>query len=166
MDPLLNLAEIALIFVGFVAVFIAVTSEAGDMSFVESLYLRTIVVESIVSAFIALVPVSIVLIGVNGPTLWYIAGGLGLTLSIAGGAILVPDSLAALRATSGLIDHFFIAAGWMLAILGIGVILLNTGGWLWTPGLGPHFFAVVLFLAIAALAFLVIVFRRLRADAG
>ena len=60
------------------------------------------------------------------------------------------------------LDQLFIGAGWILAVAGTGTVLLNATGWLWIPALGPHFLGVVIFLAIGALAFLIIVFRRLR----
>ena len=162
MDQLLQLGEIALVFVGFVAIFIAVTRDANGMSLIELLYVKTIVVESVVSAFIALVPVSCALLGLTGPKLWHVSSGLGLALLVGGGSVLAPGSLAALRATPSSLDRLFIAIGWILAATGTAAMVLNAGGWLWGPSLGPHFLSVVLFLAIGALAFLVIVFRRLQ----
>ena len=161
MDELLQLAEIALVFVGFVAIFIAVTRDSRGMSLVELLYVKTIVVESVVSAFIALAPVSLSLFGLAGPDLWRISSGLSLVLLLVGGGVLVPGSRAALRSKPGPLDRLFIAVGWALAAGATVVVLLNATGWLWVPALGPHFLSVVVFLAIGALAFLVIVFRRL-----
>lgn len=161
MDELLQLAEIALVFVGFVAIFIAVTRDSDGMSIVELLYVKTIVVESVVSAFIALAPVSLSLFGLTGPNLWRISSGLSLVLLLVGGGILVPGSRAALRAKPSPLDRLFIVFGWALAAIATVAVLLNAAGWLWIPTLGPHFLSVVIFLAIGALAFLVIVFRRL-----
>lgn len=162
MDQLLQLAEIALVFVGFVAIFIAITRDSEGMSLIELLYVKTIVVESVVSAFIALAPVSLSLFGLTGPNLWRISSGLSLVLLLVGGGVLAPGSRAALRATPSPLDRLFVAIGWFLAAIGTGAVLFNAFGWLWTPALGPHFLSVVVFLAIGALAFLIIVFRRLR----
>ena len=89
-DELLQLAVIALVVVGFVAIFIAVTCDSHGTSIVELLDGKTIVVESVVSACIALAPASLSLFGLTGPNLWRISSGLSLVFLLVGGVSSCP----------------------------------------------------------------------------
>ena len=151
-------AEVSVAFAGFIGIFLVLATRDGRFAPLDSISIRAIVLTSVASVFYSAVPLILHSLGVSGDTLWRISSG---TIGLFGAAVVtanvVPQLLALPPAERPIARNL---ASVSLAILALLCCLANALGWPWVPSGGLYLLTVWLVIAIAAINFVVLIFRK------
>jgi hypothetical protein len=160
-DELTLIAELGAAFAGFLAIFLIFARREGRFSPVDSLSVRSMILTSFSTMFIALVPLALAAYDFSEPVLWRVSSGFGFVVffSVATNMGLthrrIPPSDRADLNTA------LVVVAWFLASAGVGLFLANTSAVFGPPTAGIHISALVVLLAITAVNFADIAFKRL-----
>jgi hypothetical protein len=148
-------AEISVAFAGFISLFMVLARRDESFAAEVASLIRLILLGSIGTLFLAVVPLVASGIGLTGTALWRAAGGLGLAAGLGMGIFA-----ASQRRT--LVERevtVFVRTAWLLASLSILTYAVNVVGWPLAPNGGMHLAAIWLTLAIASVNLVDLVFR-------
>ena len=161
LDELALFAELGAAFAGFIAIFLIFARREGRFSPADSLRVRSIILASFSTVFIALLPLILHQAGLSGAELWRTASALALSGGLIAGGVVARKHLALApedRADVGRL-HSFVTWG----LFTIGAILLawnalglGAGGSAW-----PYLASLACSLGVAATNFVTIAFQRL-----
>ncbi len=148
-------AEISVAFAGFISLFLLLARSDGSLAAEIAVLIRFILLGSIASLFLAVLPLIASGLGIAGGSLWRTASCVGLAASLGMG-------LFAASQRRGLSDRevtVFVRLAWVLASLNGMTFLSNIAGWPLPPNGGLYVGAIWLGLAISALNLVDLVFR-------
>ncbi|MDX1579019.1 MAG: hypothetical protein R3266_11060 [Gemmatimonadota bacterium] len=149
MDFFQTLAECSVAFAGFAAIH-AVLKGGNTGRILHRSF--TVVLTGALAFMLSLLVLLLDQLDLPATTLWRIASGIGLTATAVGGFLFYRSHrrLAELGEVAQAPVVFAIAA-WLLA-LPTPAMLLNLGGWLWTPGAAAYGAALTMILGAGVLA--------------
>ena len=148
-------AEISVTFAGFISLFMVLARRDETFAAEIGTLIRFILLGSVSSLFLAIVPLVASGIGLTGTALWRTASTLGLATGFGMG-------LFAASQRRGLVDRevtVFVRIAWLLAPLGVLTYVANVVGWPLSPNGGMYLAAIWLTLAIASVNLVDLVFR-------
>jgi hypothetical protein len=155
-------AEIAVAFAGFISIFLVLAARGGRFATTDALSIGSIVAGSVASVFYAFVPLVVHSLGLDGATLWRISSGLVVLMSGAAWASMV--SLGRQAPERRAFFSFLPLVSNGLGAVALLSMLGNVCAWPWTPSAGVHLLAVWLTIAIVAIHFVVLIFKRVLVD--
>ena len=159
-DELSLIAELGAAYAGFLAIFLIFARREGRFSPSDGLAIRSMILGSFGTIFIALVPLALGTLDWVEANVWRASGAFGLLMSvfIAGNVGLSQRRLAPEeRAKLGRLP----IAAWALSALIVSLFLSNLLAAFGGPSAGLHIASLVLLLGITTLNFADIAFRRL-----
>lgn len=157
-DILLTIAEFGVALAGFTSI-IVVFSRRGDLVDVDRFRVRSALLGSLGAAFFALVPSTLLLLGLTGVGVWQIASAtmvLYLLILLAYSRRMVVRLDEASRALLGRVPPFMIAASVLMVVLQG----LNALGVAFEPQSGIYVLGLFLLLMTGAFGFLRTLFVR------
>lgn len=160
-DELTLIAELGAAFAGFLAIFLIFAKREGRFSPVDSLAVRSMILTSFNTIFIALVPLALAALGFSEPVVWRASSGFGLLVF---SLVAVNMGLAHRRIPPSDrtdLNSALVIAAWLMASSAVALFLANVSAVFGTPSAGIHISALVVLLAITALNFVDIAFKRL-----
>ncbi len=161
-DELILIAELGAAFAGFLAIFLIFARREGRFSAADSLAVRSMILGSFSAIFIALVPLALGVLDAPESVVWRTSSGFGLlvllfvavSMALAHRRILRSDDRSDLNSP-------LVVAAWLMASLVVALFLANVSGLFGDPSAGLHIAALIVLLAISALNFSDIAFKRL-----
>jgi hypothetical protein len=148
-------AEISITFAGFSSLFFILARRDGSLAPEIAVLIRFILLGSLISLFLAALPLVASGLGLAGASLWRASSCTALATSIG-------MSVFAARQRRSLIDREVTALAriaWILGPLSGLTSLANIAGWPLAPNGGMHLAAIWLGLAIASMNLVDLVFR-------
>ena len=153
-------AEVSVAFAGFIGIFLVLSARDGRFPGSDALVIRSIVINSVGPVFYAALPLILHTMGVSGAILWRISSVVvGLTAAVGAAFIVrqvqtvpVPDREPFL----GFESLTSLAFGALMFLPHLG----NALAWPWAPSGGPYILAVWSVVAIAAISFVGLIFRK------
>jgi hypothetical protein len=150
-EILYTLTEVAIAYVGFAAIFGALSSRAEVWPPEVQLMFRALVEVGLLIMFLCLTPIALELIDVDGADRWQVASLIGITLGAfltAWRAYLVRSRLLRLPREAPFLFFFTI----------INFAILATNAIVWRTA-GPYVIAIIMSLAAGSSIFLAMIFR-------
>ena len=160
-DQLALIAQLGIGFAGFVAIFLIFARRDGKFSPPDSLRVRTIILASFTSIFLALLPLLLSLTELNEATVWRASSLVYLAVVVPSTVIVGRIQLALRpedRAELGLSNN---VTSWVLASVGPILLAVNVTGMFGGPSPLLYLAALVITLGIATSNFIMIAFQRL-----
>ena len=160
-DELILLAELGAAFAGFLAIFLIFARREGRFSPTDSLAVRSMILGSFMTLFLALAPLVLAGLSIDHSTVWRVAGALGLLV-----VVLVAVNMARAHrriphdARTDLKTGLVITA-WTLATVVAVLFTVNLLGLAGSRSVGIHLTSLVGILGITAVNFADIAFKRL-----
>lgn len=160
-DELALIAELGAAFAGFLAIFLIFAKREGRFSPVDSLAVRSMILSSFSTIFIALVPLALAVLEFSEPVVWRSSSGFGLlVLSLV--AVNMGLSQRRIPPSSRTdLNSALVIAVWLMASTVAALFAANVFAVFGTPSAGLHISALVVMLAVTALNFSDIAFKRL-----
>ncbi len=160
-DELILMAELGAAFAGFLAIFLIFARREGRFSPTDSLAVRSMILGSFATVFLALFPLALAALESPDPVVWRTSSGAGLVVMLSMAASMAfAHRRIPLDAREDLRTSLVVAA-WSLASLVVALFLANLAGWLGGPSAGLYLSGLVALLGITALNFSDIAFKRL-----
>ena len=159
-DALGTIAEIGAALAGFVALVTVLSGRDGRLQAADSLRVRGLIMMSLVTTLLAVLPVALASAGLRDVTLWRVASIGGLVLI---GAAAVQQRRVELSSGSKWVREVGLER-WIAWVLGVSAALLmaaNASGLAWEPFAGGFVPGLFLLLAGASALFLGLVTQRL-----
>jgi len=162
-DALLTLAQFSLALAGFTGVAIAFSWQGGAWHPADAFRTWRALASSLSAAFLALIPIALQLLGIDGDAVWRWSSAVFLAHSVGWTLIDAPRhwrNRAALKGVvprSGAVVMYSIAAALTIAQA------LNASGALFRPQPGVYFCSLLVFLLLPAFIFARIPFVRPKA---
>ena len=148
-------AEISVTFAGFISLFMVLARRDEPLAAEVATLIRFILIGTIASLFLAVVPLVAGAIGLAGAALWRTASAITLAASIA-----VARFAASQRRSLGSPEvTIYVRIAWILASLGLLLSTANLAGWPLAPNGGMHLAAIWSTLGIASVNLVDLVFR-------
>jgi hypothetical protein len=160
-DELILIAELGAAFAGFLAIFLIFAKREGRFSPVDSLAVRSMILSSFSTIFIALVPLALALLGFSEPVVWRASSGFGL---LAFALVGLNMGLAQRRIPAddrGDLSRGLVIGAWLMGSVAAVLLVANVSAVFAPSSAGLHIAALVVLLAITALNFSDIAFKRL-----
>ena len=161
-DGLTALAEIAIGIAGFAAITLVLSSSRDSLSPHLLFIIRTMIVNSVMTAFLALFPWVLVSHALPSAEVWRWSSA----AFVFGVLVLVwPVYIRELRALGPQSDtgvSRLLIVGWSLGGLAMVIHLANIFGWPLSPSFSMFYLGLWLALTVAGLAFVFIIYRLLR----
>jgi len=148
-------AEISVTFAGFISIFLVLARRDGSLASEVAVLIRFILLGSISSLFLAVLPLVANGIGLTGTPLWRTVSVLGLAAGL-GMASFAASQRRGLRDREVTV---FVLIAWVLAPVSGLTFLSNTIGWPLSPNGGTYLAGIWLTLAIASVNLVDLVFR-------
>ncbi len=148
-------AEISITFAGFTSLFLVLARRDGALAPEIAVLIRFILLGSMISLFLAALPLIVQGLGVTDTALWRASSGTALAAS-AGMAFF------AVSQRRGLSDRevtTFVRLAWVLFVLSIVTCIANIVGWPLPPNGSMHLAFIWLILAIASVNLVDLMFR-------
>jgi hypothetical protein len=158
-DAFLTLAEIGVGLAGFSGIALALTRRDAPLTPAQAVFVRELILNSLAVIFLALLPVGLGLIEMQGSTVWRSLSGLHAAIVIL---VAWPSLYLQVRRVE-FADRDPIIYAVIVALQAATVVvqLLNCAGTFFTPSGGVYFFGVLGPLAIGAIHFARLLFARL-----
>jgi uncharacterized membrane protein YhaH (DUF805 family) len=160
-DELALIAELGAAYAGFLAIFLIFARREGRFSPSDGLAVRSMILGSFSTIFLALVPLAIGTFGIAEQIVWRASSTFGLLVLLSVGANislasrrLSPEDRTELGSTAPMV-------AWALTALIAILFLSNVFAVLGPPSAGLHIAALVALLGITTLNFADIAFKRL-----
>jgi hypothetical protein len=148
-------AEISITFAGFVSLFMILARRDGSLASEVAVLIRFILLGSILSLFLAFLPLVAGGIGFAEAAIWRTTSSLGLI----GGIGMTFFAVSQRRGLDVPQVTVFVRIAWVIGPLGLLVFLGNTVGWPLPPNGGVHLAGIWLILAMASVNLVDLVFR-------
>lgn len=148
-------AEISVTFAGFISLFMVLARREETFAAEVATLIRFILLASIISLFLAIVPLVASGVGWTGTALWRTASTLGLATGIGMGLFAASQR----RGLAGREVTVFVRIAWLLAALGSLTYVANVVGWPLSPNGGMYLAAIWLTLAVVSVNLVDLVFR-------
>ena len=160
-DELALIAELGAAFAGFLAIFLMFAKREGRFSPVDSLAVRSMILTSFSTIFIALVPLALAALEFSEPVVWRASSGFGL-LGFCLVAVNMGLSQRRIPPSSRTdLNSALVIVVWLMASTAVALLTANVFAVFGSPSAGLHISALVVMLAITALNFSDIAFKRL-----
>lgn len=159
-DVLILIAELALGYAGFMAIFLIFARRGGHFNVADAFRIRSIISVSFLALFGSLLPLLLDSFGFEGASLWSMSSAV---IALAGMAIVVHMLYLQISMTSDErrdVGRFYSLSAWGLAACGELLVLFNAVGILWEPSAAVYLTAMMSLLGIATVNFVAITFRR------
>ena len=148
-------AEVSVTFAGFISIFLVLARRDGFFAAEIAVLIRFILLGSIVSLFLAVLPLVAGGIGLTDTSLWRAASVIGLTTGIGMGFFAASQR----RGLSDPEVTFFVRIAWVLASLSSLAFVANIVGWPLSPNGGSYLAGIWFILAIVSVNLIDVVFR-------
>jgi hypothetical protein len=148
-------AEISVTFAGFISIFLVLARRDGSLDSELAVLIRFILLGSIASLFLAVLPLVAGGVGLIGTSLWRTASVLGLAAGLGMGFFAASQR----RGLSDPEVTVFVRIAWALALLGYLTHVANIVGWPLSPNGSTYLAGIWLGLAIVSVNLVDLVFR-------
>ncbi len=148
-------AEISVAFAGFISLFLLLARRDGSLAAEIAVLIRFILLGSIASLFLGVLPLIASGLGIAGGSLWRAASCVGLAASLGMGLFAASQR----RGLSHREVTVFVRLAWVLASFNGMAFLSNIAGWPLPPEGAVYLGAIWLGLAISAVNLVDLVFR-------
>ena len=159
-NELILLAELALGYAGFMAIFLIFARHEGHFNLADAFRIRSIISSSFFALFGSLLPLALSLYGLEGTSLWTVSSAV---IALVGMAIILPLAIAHMGMTSEErleVGRLYSISAWGLAAFGEVLVVSNTFGLLGRPSAAVYVTAMISLLGVATVNFVAITFRR------
>ncbi len=160
-DELILMAELGAAFAGFLAIFLIFARREGRFSPTDSLAVRSMILGSFSTLFLALAPLALAALDTPEVVVWRVSGALGFLVFISVSASMALAHRRIPRDARADLNPRLVIAAWLLASLAMVLFLANLAGQFGGPSAGLHISALVVLLGITAINFSDIAFKRL-----
>ena len=159
-DILLTAAEVSISLAGFTGIIVIFARGRGVWSTVDRFRIKAALGGSVGAAFLALLPSALILLELEGATLWRVSSGLFIAYVVSVGIWQLPDARQLSEEDIDTLKEpgrmFLLTIGWTTIV----VHAANVVGVGMPPQVGIYFLGLFLFMIQAAFLFLRIVFVR------
>ena len=159
-DVLILIAELALGYAGFMAIFLIFARRRGHFNSADAFRIRSIISASFFALFGSLLPLILNLYGYEGSLLWSISS---TVIAFIGMAIMLPLIYLNISMNNDdreEVGRFYSIAAWGLVVSGELLVAFNALGFLGQPSAAIYVTAMVSLLGVATVNFVAITFRR------
>lgn len=160
-DELTLIAELAVAFVGFLAIFLIFARREGRFSPPDSLRVRSILISSLFAMFLALLPLMLHLYGMRPSALWRTVSATGLIVGMLVGVGIARRQLALSPEERSAVGTVHTLVAWGLFTAAAVLFAGNALGVFGAPTAAPYVTALVCALGVATSNFVTIAFQRL-----
>ncbi len=154
---LIGFAQLSLVLIGFVAVFVAFFSDKETSTKPDVHHALSMLIGSVISLIVALVPIVLLGYGLDGENLWFWASVVGLAMGAAYGATMLSISLRLTAEEFAEAGVLHMLSSYVLGITGATLMLWNLLG---SAGPGPYLLGMILMFAVALLGFVTFAFQN------
>lgn len=159
-NELILIAELALGYAGFMAIFLIFARRKGHFNLADAFRIRSIIAASFFALFGSLLPLLLNLYGYEGSSLWSMSS---TVTAFVGMAIILPMIYLHISMNSDDLEEvgrFYSIAAWGLVASGELLVAFNALGFLGQPSAAIYVTAMVSLLGVATVNFVAITFRR------
>jgi len=155
---LIGISQIAVTFLGFIAIFFVFTRRDGRFSPSDAMMVRTLLNASVVVLFGALIPVTYGLFDLTGAFLWQVSAA---TLTVLGTPGVIANAVLHARMPKGerqQVAPLHAFGNWSLTLLVFVLGVMVMAGW---AGAEVYVLALIISLFVATLNFVTILLKRI-----
>lgn len=160
-DELILLAELGAAFAGFLAIFLIFARRDGRFSPTDSLAVRSMILGSFMTLFLALAPLVLAALEIEPATVWRVSSALTLLVIVLVAVNMARAHRRIPRDARGDLKTGLVVVAWTLATTVAVLSAINLLGLAGSRAAGVHLASLVAILGITAVNFSDIAFKRL-----